>query len=142
MANNLELSFKSSEIASGTLMKGSLQRSSVQPTLALSESISNVNRDLSFCTPGNIFIWVLVRVTVLRTEYVLYLKVRTRYVLGVNSTYRYALWVKSTMMYRTRTEQPENKVVQYHSMWCTDLYRYSYRDVPSTYYTSRFQMCQ
>ncbi len=60
MANCL-IEFKSSKI--GMLMKGSLQRSSVQPTMALSESISNVN--LSFCTPFNIFIWVLVRVGVL-----------------------------------------------------------------------------
>ncbi len=41
-----ELSFKSSEI--GTLISGYLQRSSVLPTRAFSESISNVN--LSFCT--------------------------------------------------------------------------------------------
>ncbi len=46
MANYRDLSFKSSEI--GTLKRGSLQRSSVLPTRAFSESISNVN--LSFCT--------------------------------------------------------------------------------------------
>ncbi len=49
MANCSKLSFKSSEI--GTLMRvlpQALQRSSVLPTKAFSESISNVN--LSFCT--------------------------------------------------------------------------------------------
>ncbi len=40
-------------------MRVPLQRSSVLPTRAFSESISNVN--ISFCTPRNIFIWVLVR---------------------------------------------------------------------------------
>jgi hypothetical protein len=40
-------------------MTRGLQRSSVLPTRAFSESISNVN--LSFCTLRNIFIWVLVR---------------------------------------------------------------------------------
>ncbi len=40
------IDFKSSEF--GTLKTGSLQRSSVQPTIAFSESISNVN--ISFCT--------------------------------------------------------------------------------------------
>jgi hypothetical protein len=40
-------------------MKGSLQLSSVLPTRAFSESNSNVH--ISFCTPHNIFIWVLVR---------------------------------------------------------------------------------
>jgi hypothetical protein len=57
MANYRKLKFKSSKI--GTPMKGSLQCSSVQPTMALSESISNAN--ISFCTSCNIFIWVLVR---------------------------------------------------------------------------------
>ncbi len=40
------IDFKSSEV--GLLKTGSLQRSSVQPTIAFSESISNMN--LSFCT--------------------------------------------------------------------------------------------
>ncbi len=48
MANYRELSFKSSEIMIGTLIPGYFQRSSVLPTRAFSEWISNVN--LSFCT--------------------------------------------------------------------------------------------
>jgi hypothetical protein len=40
------IDFKSSEV--GTLKTHGLQRSSVQPTIAFSESISNVN--ISFCT--------------------------------------------------------------------------------------------
>ncbi len=41
-----KIDFKSSEV--GTLKTRGLQRSSVQPTRAFSESISNVN--ISFCT--------------------------------------------------------------------------------------------
>jgi hypothetical protein len=46
-----QLKFKSSEV--GTLRTVGLQRSSVQPTIAFSESISNVN--ISFCIERNIF---------------------------------------------------------------------------------------
>ncbi len=66
MANYRELSFKSSEIE--TLMKGSLQCSSALPTRAFSDSISNVN--LSFCTPCNIFIWVLIQVNTFAEMYI------------------------------------------------------------------------
>ncbi len=48
MANYSELSFKSSEIGTLMSLRLRLQRSSVLPTRAFSESISNVN--LSFCT--------------------------------------------------------------------------------------------
>ena len=50
------LNFKSSEV--GTLRRGSLQRSSVQPTRVISESKSNVN--ISFFTLRNIFIWLCI----------------------------------------------------------------------------------
>ena len=52
--------FKSSEV--GTLKTPGLQRSSVQPTRAISESKSNVN--ISFFALRNIFIWLWARVAV------------------------------------------------------------------------------
>ncbi len=55
---------KTSEVGTQRTRTVGPQRSSVQSsTMALSESISNVNH--SFCTPRNIFIWVLVRVVVI-----------------------------------------------------------------------------
>jgi hypothetical protein len=57
-----------------------------------------------------------------------------KYVLG---TYLGQIVCTSTYLgKKVRTWTEQNKVVQYHSMWCTDLYWY----VPSTYYKSRFQM--
>ncbi len=92
MANYCELSFKSSgEI--GTLIPGYFQHSSVLPTTALSESISNVN--LSFSR--NIFIWVLVRDATGR------LPVARRTLQGVHYVQRHL------MTFRVRVTRPERR---------------------------------